>query len=251
VDQERLHAELDADARLLSSVVVGLDPERPLPTCPQWRPADLVAHVGRGHRWAAELVETRATRPVPIGDEAPPGRDGWTDWLVGGARRLSDAVREAGPDAAVWTWSVEQTAGFWLRRMVHDQLVHRVDAEVAAGLVPAIAPDLAADGVTDLLESIAVLSTGVHGEDAFDGLRGEGETLHLHATDEASGEWFIRRTPAGVVWEHGHRKADVAVRGPAADLLLVLNRRALVQERDLEVLGNRALFEHWIANSAF
>jgi uncharacterized protein (TIGR03083 family) len=244
-----MHAELDAETALLASVVADLDPERTLPTCPDWRPADLVAHVGTGHRWAAGMVEARATSPVLPGPEAPSGD--WTGWLMDGARRLSSAVREAGPDATVWTWSIEQSAGFWLRRLVHDLLVHRVDAEIAAGRPSEIAPDLAADGVTDLLETIAVISRGGHPYVTFAGLRGNGETLHVHATDHAEGEWFVRRTPDSVEWEHGHRKADVAVRGPAADLLIVLNRRATAHERGLQILGDEALFEHWIANSAF
>lgn len=40
-------------------------------------------------------------------------------------------------------------------------------------------------------------------------LRGDGQLLHLHATDEPSlGEWLIRRGPDAVTWEHGHQKGD-------------------------------------------
>jgi hypothetical protein len=85
----------------------------------------------------------------------------------------------------------------------------------------------------------------------FADLRGDGQTLHLHATDGglgADGEWFVRRTPSGVVWEHGHRKADVAVRGPALQLLLVLNRRGT---GGVSVLGDERLFTHWLEHSVF
>ena len=61
---------------------------------------------------------------------------------------------------------------------------------------------LAADGVSDLLSSIATLSATDHPDPIFAGLRGNGETLQLHATDVgagAVGQWLVRRTPVGVV----------------------------------------------------
>ena len=89
-------------------------------------------------------------------------------------------------------------------------------------------------------------------ESVFLGLRGNGQTLHFHATDDAlgdAGEWRVTRPAGGVIWQHAHGQSDVAVRGPAADLLLVLNRRW--SPTRLEVLGDAALFEHWLENSKF
>ena len=89
-------------------------------------------------------------------------------------------------------------------------------------------------------------------ESVFLGLRGHGQTLSFHATDDAlgdAGEWRATRTAGGVRWEHARGHADVAVRGPAVDLLLVLNRRW--SPTRLDVVGDAALFDHWLANSAF
>lgn len=245
---DRLLAELDAETARLSAALADADPDAMLPTCPDWRPADLVTHIGRGHRWAASLIESRATSPVPIPSVDPPSD--LAGWLREGAALLAAAARSAGAQAPVWTWSYERTAGFWLRRMLHDTLIHRVDVELATGGPSPIAPDLAADGVTDLLQSINVLSRDYGPDPIFAALRGAGETLHFHATD-ADGEWLVIRGPSAVHWEHGHNKADVAVRGPAAGLLIVLNRRATPASRGLEVLGDSALFDHWLANSKF
>jgi predicted lipid carrier protein YhbT len=56
-----------------------------------------------------------------------------------------------------------------------------------------------------------------------------------------------RREPDRVVLEHTHIKADVAVRGPATELLLVLSRRRpLAAAPALDVHGDRALFDLWI-----
>ena len=67
----------------------------------------------------------------------------------------------------------------------------------------------------------------------------------------AAGEWLVRRTPSAVAWEHRHGEADVAVRGPALDLLLVLNRRATPGDTALEVAGDERLLAHWLEHSVF
>jgi uncharacterized protein (TIGR03083 family) len=255
---DRYHAELEAETARLARAVAGADPARPVPTCPGWTLAQLAAHVGAGQRWAATIVERRATTPVPnaaAGDlEAPRDPDGRTAWLLAGARRLGDAVRDAGAEAAVWTWSADRTAGFWLRKLAHDTLVHRLDAELAIGRDLEVAADLAADGVSDLLASIHTLSPADSADPQFAGLLGDGETLHFHATDPglgAAGEWLVRRTPVVVAWEHRHGEADVAVSGPALDLLLVLNRRAAPGDTAVEVAGDGRLLAHWLSHSAF
>jgi hypothetical protein len=50
---------------------------------------------------------------------------------MAGAWMLGDAVPVAGPKQPVWTWQKDRWAGFWLRRMLHDEVVHRFDAELA------------------------------------------------------------------------------------------------------------------------
>ncbi|HYJ71464.1 MAG TPA: hypothetical protein VE265_03190, partial [Actinomycetota bacterium] len=77
-------------------------------------------------------------------------------------------------------------------------------------------------------------------------------TLHFHATDTdlgAAGEWLVGRTPSGVEGEHRHDQGDVAVRGPAMDLLLVLSRRAALDGSRLGVSGDRRLLAHWLEHS--
>ena len=76
--------------------------------------------------------------------------------------------------------------------------------------------------------------------------------LHLHATDDGlgpAGEWLVRGTGGGIAWEHGHAKGDVAVRGPAADLVLALMRRR--PSDSVETIGDAALWEHWLARTGF
>jgi uncharacterized protein (TIGR03083 family) len=215
---------------------------------------DLVTHVGTGHRWAAEIVEGRMQAPPPYTVvDAPRDPGAWSDWLIAGAGRLARAVRDCGPDGPVWTWRAEGTAGFWLRKMLHDELVHRFDIELACGGPDEVAPDVAADGVQDLLASIAMLSHTGSADPIFARLVGTGETMQLQATDPGltGAEWLVERTPAGLRWRPGQAPADVTLRARARELLLVVNRRLDPDGQGVEVTGDRGLFTHWLEHSRF
>jgi len=125
-----------------------------------------------------------------------------------------------------------------LRRRLHEVVVHHADAALAVG-VPFIAhPELAADAVSEWLDiATARGNTG-------------GKTLHLHATDDGlgeAGEWMITDTG----WGHGHRKGDIALRGPAVELLLALTRRLPVSETSIEMFGDTAVWQAWLAATPF
>jgi uncharacterized protein (TIGR03083 family) len=252
---DRYFVEFEAETARLAVLVHDTDVQQPVPSCPDWTLEQLVGHVGRGHRWAADIVERRVLKPIPLPEVAVPAHaDERSEWLTAGARMLADAVRAAGPQQPVWTWSVDRSAGFWLRRMLHDELIHRFDAELALGIEGDLAADLAADGVSDILDILATLSKPDLGYPGFAGLLGTGESLQFSATDSdlgSSGEWSVTRSPAGVTWQHGHDRADVTVRGPSLQLLLLLNRRLSADTAAVEILGDRELFEHWLANSRF
>jgi len=201
-----------------------------VPTCPEWTYRDLVMHVGSGHRYATELITSGADGPRPLPKIEPP--DAWGDWLVDGAGLLTAAVTKGGFDQRVWTWQPAfQTAGFWLRRMMHDEIIHRFDADPATR----VTGDLAVDGVTDMLETLGTLG----GRPWMAGLVGTGETLQFRMP---GGAWHATLTPAGVQWHEGEAPADETVATP--DLLLVLNRR-------LPATDPGPIFTRWLANSRF
>jgi hypothetical protein len=88
----------------------------------------------------------------------------------------------------------------------------------------------------------------------FTSLAGAGESLQFVATDVGLGsgcEWLVTRGPAGVTWRYGPHQAHVTVRGPALQLLLLLNRRLSAGTADVEIIGERELFVHWLSNSRF
>ena len=244
--EDRFYIELRACTAELAEITDG-DLDRPVPTCPGWTFRQLVTHLGRGHRWAAQIVATRATAPVPTREVADgklpedPARHG--PWLNAGADLVIEAVTAAGSDL-VWTMTGMRPASFWARRRAHEAAVHLADAQLAAGRSVDLAPDLAADGVDEWLGLVA----------AGTELRGDGQSLHFHATDAGlagTGEWLVTRTPSGVTVQRSHGKADVAVRGPAADLLLVLTRRLPPSAPAVEILGEQALLTHWLQHTPF
>jgi hypothetical protein len=54
-------AALIEQNRLLADVLLAADPATPVPTCPGWTLLQLLRHVGRGDRWAAQIIRERAT----------------------------------------------------------------------------------------------------------------------------------------------------------------------------------------------
>jgi uncharacterized protein (TIGR03083 family) len=253
ITAERWYAEIEASTEILAGIVHGADLTRPVPTCPDWTLRQLATHVGRAHRWAAEIASTRSAEFIPF-RQVPDGRIPddpalHAPWLRAGAARVIEAVSEAGSDP-VWTFAGLRPASFWARRMAHETAVHRADAEIAVGRQPELEPDLAVDAIDEWLGFVS----GAAAEDQSAGALPEGAVLHVHATDEGldgAGEWLVRREGSEVTVQPGHGKGDVALRGPASRLLLVLLRRVPPDDPQVQVLGDPALLTGWLAGTPF
>ena len=253
---DRYFAEIEASTAGLAEIVAEHDQSLPIPTCPEWTLRQLATHVGRAHRWAAEITRTRSDAPIPFREvpdgKLPDDRAEQCAWLRAGAARIVGAVREAGSDL-VWSFAGPAPAGFWIRRMAHETLVHRADAQLAAGAEPepAIEAEVAADAIDEWLMLLAG-GLGDPGERAKALPAGAG--LHVHATDDGlggRGEWMIRHDAGGLTVEPGHGKGDAALAGPAASLLLVLMRRRPVSDPAVTVYGDSAVVDGWLASTAF
>ncbi len=228
------------------------DPATAVPTCPDWTLKQLFRHVGRGNRWAAQIVLDRRVEPLDPRD-VPDGRppddpDAAIDWLDDGARLLLRAVDVVGSAAKVWTFLGARPAGWWIRRRAHEVAVHRADAAIALGADFDLPAEVAADGISEWIERCAIESR--RRRPPLD----RGQTLHLHATDGVlggMGEWTVTCDEEGLDWFHDHGKGDVAVRGPARDLLLAITRRRTAEELGLELFGDAALWQRWLAGTPF
>ncbi|WP_290058258.1 maleylpyruvate isomerase family mycothiol-dependent enzyme [Amycolatopsis solani] len=244
MDTTRLAEGLHDHTAGLAAAVTGADPDARVPTCPDWPVRVLVGHIGQAHRWAAGIVRSGPS-PVPDPFDADPGSpEKWSDWLLEGAADLEDAVLAAG-ETPVWTFFGPGPARFWLRRMAHDTTVHHADAAFAAGAAFEVAPDLAADAISEWLDVLSDPVTPTLNP-AFAELRGTGQTLRADPGDGPG--WLITRTPDGVRWNHAAGPADTTLAGPVGDLLLVLTRR--LPAGRVTITGDPTLAEHWLAHTA-
>jgi uncharacterized protein (TIGR03083 family) len=247
---DRHFAAIEQGADLLAGIVAGHDPGLRIPTCPEWDLRQLAMHVGGVHRWIAEMIVTRSAEALPY-RQVPDGRypDDRADqapWLRAGARRVVEAVQAAG-ESPVFVPSGIGSASFWARRMAHETLVHRIDAQIAAGVEPEIDPALAADAIDEFLGLLS--SPGYQHADRAAGALPAGALMHLHASGDGldgAGEWLVRQDGGRISVEHGHGQGDVAVSGPAATLLLMLVRRRPAADEELTVYGNRGLLTDWL-----
>ena len=140
-------AHLRADVNAVVDVLHRGDLAEPVAACPGWTLRDLVEHLGNVHRWAEQIVAT--------GD---PGRDEEHDvpdlprWFADGAAKLMATLAAADPSADCWSFTTDRTAGFWRRRQALETVVHRWDAERSVGEPGAIDPQLASDGVSEVVD---------------------------------------------------------------------------------------------------
>lgn len=141
-------------------LIRNVDQSTPVPTCPGWSLGQLFRHVGRGDRWAAQIVRDRLDHfldPRSVeGGKPPPDPDDAISWLYGGARLLVDAVEQTGVETPVWTFLGPRPAGWWVRRRLHEVAVHRADVAITVGGEFTLEPNVAADGISEFLERIAV-----------------------------------------------------------------------------------------------
>jgi uncharacterized protein (TIGR03083 family) len=250
---DRYCDEIVSQTERLTAHVRGADMTAPVRSCPGWNLGQLLWHVGGDHRWAEEIVRTRATGPIPgdlVNDPTAYAHEDESflvPWLLEGAAGLSATLRAAGPDAQAWNPSEEQPApvGFWARRMTYETAVHRADAALAAGEQFALERDLAVDAVEEWLEYSTFPEAFEPRPDLPD-LLGPDRTLHFDATD--AGQWLVDLTGEYPAWRAGADNAAATASGPATDLLLFLYRRPAPA---LQTQGDTELLDLWLTRSGF
>lgn len=255
LDTARNAHDVKAQTHLVAAQLTPATLDRQVPTCPEWTLRQLAGHLGGVQRWATAVVAGRLSGPPErVAVEPPDDAAALAGWLGQGADAFAEAVDEAGPETPVWSWSGDDRVAFWARRMANETAVHAVDAQLVNGSTAPLDPARAADGIEEWFWMMT-LPRGAR-ESARYPVRPGGESFHVHATDPelgdaAQGEWTIRRTAEGISWERGHAKADVALRGPASGLFLLLLRRLDPETAGVEVLGDRTLLDEWLDHTRF
>ena len=228
---------LTADSEAFADAAAGhLD--RPVPACPDWSVADLVGHLGGVYSWVTLVAAANGRRPEQSRDAAPADQAALLDWFHDKRDGAVDALSSREPDEPAWAFVRPEPANiaWWRRRQAMETAIHLWDASEAAGGARPVAPELAADGVDEVLTEFL---PGYLRHQQIPGLEG---TLHLHCTD-TEGEWVVDFTGPEVAVRREHAKSDTAVRGPASDLFLWAWNRKTLDSADLEVLGRREVAE--------
>lgn len=221
-------------ARRMVEVTDGLE-EAPVPTCPGWSGRNLRAHFANVLR--ARVPVLSHPSPNPPGPEdwqrVRPDSAGLGEAVLKAADQVAGLLRTVGPGVGVWSfYPPDMSTTFWARRLAHEAFIHRSDGELTAGLTPEVAPDVAADGVGELLRIFLARPGRPLGDD------GPAAVVHLQGRDAAC-EWSVRLGGPEVVVDEGPVSADCRIVGPAAELYLWGWGRA--QLRDSEVSGDRSL----------
>lgn len=230
---------LDGDFRRLHALAEG-DLGAKVPTCPDWTLADLVEHVSMVYLHKAETMRRNAfPQPWPP-DDRPPEAPAALLARAYGALTAEFAART--PETAAPTWfEPDQTVGFWIRRMAHESVIHRVDAELAAGsAIGPIPDDLAVDGIDEILQAFLAYQSVAWQEDFADLLApADGESLLVRAGEAA---WTVTLRPEAVQVSDGDAgRARATITGAPPGVLLWLWRRA--DDREITVAGDTALVE--------
>ena len=147
-------SHLRADSARFVEGLASCDPAAPVPTCDGWTASDLLWHLGEVQHFWGEIVRDRLTDPE-VYEEPPRPADhaSLTQFFHESSAMLIDALASTADDVPVWSWlASDQSVGFVRRRQAHEALIHRFDAELTAGAVTALDPDLATDGVLEAIE---------------------------------------------------------------------------------------------------
>ena len=148
-------AVIRTEAQRFADVLSTADPDARCPTCPDWNSADLLWHLTEVHYfWAAILGRNARTDADVEAVQAskPPRPTAMADLLAHRERATTALLDQLGrlDDAEPrWSWwPADQTVGFTRRMQTYEATMHRVDAELCAGLpVGPIASDVAAGAV--------------------------------------------------------------------------------------------------------
>jgi uncharacterized protein (TIGR03083 family) len=205
MDDSEFLACLWSDYGRLRDAAAAAEPTVPVPGCPGWTMADLVRHVAVVYLHKATIMRTgQVPEPWPpdvAGEPLLPLLDRSYGELV------AEFSRRAPADPTPTWYDPDQTVAFWIRRMAQETVIHRIDAEQAAGLpVTAVPGDLAVDGVDEVLKRFLAYAS-LNWPDEFSQLKGG----HLAGQDgrdtitvtAGRAAWTVRPSPRGVPVEDG------------------------------------------------
>jgi len=209
---EALAAEQDAFAALAAAA----DPHRLVPSCPSWTVEALVRHTTGVHRWAAAVACLPVDADLP--DDGPYERTAQAGDYPQAAAALRRAL--ADPTRPCPTLAGPGTAAWWVRRQLHEVLVHRHDLAGALGRRLEVDPLVAGDCVAEVVDTMFPRQVRL------------GRATMPRAAVEL-------RAPNGT-WRLGEGPVVGQVSGPEMTLALLLWRRTTMGDPRLTLAGDRS-----------
>ncbi|WP_229693733.1 maleylpyruvate isomerase N-terminal domain-containing protein [Lentzea pudingi] len=151
---QRWTAVFIEQAEMFRKAVADVDPATPVPTRPGWTVQDLVIHLGRFLETSTAYLRTgsrTAMRPAPPQAGLSPLE--YLDLQLTTAAEILTAVPGNRP---VWTFSpaAPDLAWVWHRRIAHETVLRRFDAQTVVREVVATDADLCVDGIDEVLTTI-------------------------------------------------------------------------------------------------
>ncbi|AKT52564.1 hypothetical protein ADJ73_03510 [Arsenicicoccus sp. oral taxon 190] len=195
-----------------------LSPDVPVETCPGWTVEDVVDHLGRVHLWARQAT-LGTTRPHLGPREMSDGQT-LGEWYAACGKQLLERLSGADVTEECWTFDrQDRTVGFWVRRQLHESTIHWADLAHAHGVEAEITPEVADDGIDELLHLFVPNRIS-------DPARALPLPLAIRATDTGS-VWCVQEDDGQVVATRGEEGEVVGeIRSGAVELYLALWGRA-------------------------
>jgi uncharacterized protein (TIGR03083 family) len=219
-------AIIRAESQRLAEVLAATAPEATCPTCPDWNALDLLWHLTEVHWFWAQVLAGGAHADIGAIEEAKPARPTDVGALLALRAQSTEALlaqlarRDDTEPCWSW-WEPDQTVGFTRRMQTYEATMHRIDAELTAGVpVGPMAADVAAGAVD-------------HAVDVMwgwlpDGARYEPVAVAEFVASDMDARWLVevgrRSGPTGPAAPRAVRaaggRADVTVTAPVRDLAL-------------------------------
>ena len=148
------------EANRFAQVLRHVDAAAPVPSCPGWTAADLLWHLTEVHLFWGAVIASGATtdEQVEAIEQATPTRPLTREAALSLRARATEgllsALHSTFEDALAWSWfPADQSVGFTQRMQTHEATIHRVDAELTAGVeVSPIDDQIAVAGLDHVID---------------------------------------------------------------------------------------------------
>lgn len=232
-------SSLRSEGLLLADAVAAGAGSAAVPGIDDWTLDDVARHTGSVHEWICEVL----TNGLPdwgyddLMPRAPQEHAVLSSWYLGRLETLLDLLGSVPPTQEVWTlFDDPPGVDFWKRRQCFETLVHRYDAEGAAGRRTPIDPELATDGVDEVLQMVRHRTR----------FRSDLEVRFAVRTTDTDRAWTLRiggSLPREERTLDDGADGDVELSGRAADLVVHLWNRP--PEQPVELAGDASLWDVW------